>query len=385
MTFTFKAKLIATKLTTSQLKTLINSLFLMKLKPLRVTFQGFFFFFLMTLLTACDSPLTFAQSNDQQSNHSYPYTILPQGEDSEISNEFMNIKLKGTIALRKKVLNGVPLSELSGIAWDEDEQLLYAVSDEGLLYHFNLMFSKEANGQKLISMQAIFATSLKNSSGYALNGKYSDSEGLAIINGNNGKKGDTQLVVSFENKPRIVIHSPTGRFIRQVDLRKKLNKKKTYRSKNKALESVTYHPKYGILTAAEYPIKKNNMKQQTLYAASKDRKKKLWHFNAANATNSAITGLETLADGSVLILERAYQNPITPIIINLRRLRLDQCDASQKCQTETIATFNGADGWLLDNFEGLAHIRDNEYLMVSDNNQNPLQKTILVHFEIITK
>ena len=317
----------------------------------------------------------------------YNYPITPQGKEPKFGEDFMKIKIRSSIALRttafEKILSKQAITELSGIAWDEDEKLLYAVSDEGMLYHFKLSFSDNSKKRKLRTMQAVFATPLKDKAGIALKGKYSDSEGLSLKNSHNGKHGDSQLIVSFENKPRIVKYSPTGSLLKKLKIPKKLHQGKTYRSKNKALESVINHPQYGILTAAEYPIKKDSIKYQTVYAVTKKGAKKVWHFKASKAINSAITGLEILQDGSVLILERAYQNPITPIIITLRRLWLNKCNEKRECKTETIANFNGSDGWLLDNFEGLAHLQDNQYLMVSDDNQNPLQHTILVHFEIV--
>ncbi len=93
--------------------------------------------------------------------------------------------------------------------------------------------------------------------------------------------------------------------------------------------------------------------------------------------------MEILPNGDALVLERAYSNPLTPLDIKLRRVKLEQCDKKRVCETETIASFNGADGWLLDNFEGLAHIRDNQYLMVSDNNKSLFQKTIFMMFEVL--
>ena len=313
---------------------------------------------------------------------SYEYSILPQGKDTAITSDFMQINIKNSIVLNIKTFNKLPIRELSGIAWDNDEKLLYAISDSGYLYHLKLQFSGNPSQQKLDSMKVVFATELKDSNGKALKGKYSDSEGLSLANGNNKKMGDSKLIISFENKPRIANYTPQGELLSKVRIPKKLRKRKTYRSKNKALESVTYHPKYGVLTAAEYPIKKDSIGYQTLYATSKNAKIKKWHFKAAKASNSAITGLETLQDGTVLVLERAYKNPLIPIVINLRRLHLNDCNAKQECKIENIARFDGADGWLLDNFEGLAHLQGNEYLMVSDDNGNPFQKTIFLHFSI---
>jgi hypothetical protein len=316
---------------------------------------------------------------------SYDYPILPKDKDAGITESFMQIKLLGSIALNQSKFNSIPISELSGLAWDIDEQILYAISDEGRLYHLKLGFENNS----LKSMEVIYATNLNDTIGRKLKGKYSDSEGLSIINGNNKVKGYTELIISFENKPRIAKYSTKGTLLAKVKIPKKLRKRKNYRHKNKALESVTLHPKYGVITAAEYPLKKDHIKNHTLYATSysdtKKSSKKVWHFAASHATNSAVTGLETLPDGNILVLERAYQNPITPIIINLRRVYLDNCNKKKQCKVETIANFNGIDGWILDNFEGVTHLRENQYLMVSDDNNNPFQKTLLVHFEITNK
>jgi len=325
---------------------------------------------LIPLFSACDSvsPQNFG------SQHAYQYSILPQDRNSTISEEFMQIKLLGTLRIKNININSHKVTELSDLAWDEDEQLLYAISDEGLLYHLQISLKQG----RLKSVKIIFATTLKSKAKKALRGKYSDSEGLSIINGNNGIKGDSKLIISFENKPRIAYYTPNGAFIKKVSIPKILRKKKYYRSKNKALESVTHHPKYGILTASEYPLKKYPKSYQSIYSS----KGKAWHFPASQATNSAITGLETLQNGDILVLERAYQNPIIPINIYLRRVKLNQCNNKQECDTQTVAHFNGADGWLLDNFEGLSHFKGNQYFMVSDDNTNPLQKTILLLFEI---
>ena len=338
-------------------------------KPRKYTLLGLLLFFI-PLFSACDSILP----KSITSQHSAYYSILPQDKNTNISNDFMQISLLDSIRIKSISINSLPVTELSDLAWDEDENLLYAVSDEGYLYHLQISVNQDG----LKSAKVIFATRLKNPKGKKLKGKYSDSEGLAIINANNGVKDDTQLIISFENKPRIAYYSPNGAFIKEASIPKKLRKKKYYRSKNKALESVTMHPKFGILTAAEYPLKRDPIKKQSIYSSTGQ----VWHFPASQATNSAITGLEVLPNGDILVLERAYKNPITPIKIFLRRIKLNQCDKQKNCKTQAVASFNGADGWLLDNFEGLTHFQGNKYLMVSDDNGSPLQKTILVLFEI---
>ena len=77
-----------------------------------------------------------------------------------------------------------------------------------------------------------------------------------------------KLIISFENKPRIAEYTPHGSYLRRVKTDKKLRQWKSFRHKNKALESVALHPKYGVLTAAEKPLKANSIEQQTLYSSN---------------------------------------------------------------------------------------------------------------------
>jgi len=335
-------------------------------KPLNIIVHGLFLCLLCLPLVSC---MSLQAKNIAPKAYNYP--ISPDRTDIK----HMQIQMMGSLALKTAKVNSIPVHELSGIAWDKDEQLLYAVSDEGFLYHLSLTLKEK----KLSGLSVIEATQLKDTNGLPLTGKYDDSEGLSLINANNGKKGDSELVISFEKKPRISRYSPQGKILSNVKIPKNIRKKKYFRHKNKALESVAIHPKYGILTAAEYPQNSHPLTQQTIYSSAG----KQWHFTASKEKNSSITGLEILSNGDALVLERAYSNPLTPIYIKLRRIKLEQCDKKHICKTETIASFNGANGWLLDNFEGLAHFKDNQYLIVSDNNQSVFQKTIFMLFEVL--
>ncbi len=134
-----------------------------------------------------------------------------------------------------------------------------------------------------------------------------------------------------------------------------------------------------FVTAAEYPIKYRSKTIQTLFSSNG----KEWNFERSKAPNSAITGLEIFKNGDVLVLERSYRMPFMPVVINLRRIQLDQCDKEKHCTAEAVARFDTSEGWSIDNFEGLAHYKDNQFFMVSDDNNSLFQKTILVLFEVI--
>ena len=71
-----------------------------------------------------------------------------------------------------------------------------------------------------------------------------------------------------------------------------------------------------------------------------------------------------------------------PVIYALRNLQLDNLDGTT-IKVEEIVHFNSHEGWLIDNFESVTKHKDNKYFMVSDDNENVFQKTLLVYFKIV--
>ncbi|WP_298609944.1 esterase-like activity of phytase family protein [uncultured Thiothrix sp.] len=282
---------------------------------------------------------------------------------------YSKIKLLSEFTIPRASFNGLTISELSDLAWDQDEQLLYAVSDQGRIFHFKLKLENE----QITAVDPVFAAGLVDNKGKPI--KLRDSEGLFALNANNGKKGDTQLIVSFEHGPRIYRMTPQGRQVGVVPIHKDLQNAKAYRSQNAMLESVAYHPKYGFLTAPERSLKGEPNNLQTIYSA-----KQKWSFLAYPAENSSVTSLEILPDKSVLVLERAWVGILHPMVISLRRVDLDACAKAEVCEVQDLGVYSSL--IQVDNFEGLTQIRDNLYLMVSDDGERDLLRNQLSLFKV---
>lgn len=282
---------------------------------------------------------------------------------------YSDVKLLSQFTLPRTVFNGLTISEISGLAWDQDEQLLYAISDQGRVFNFKLSIQNE----QITAIQPIFAAALVDNKGKPI--KLRDSEGLFAMNASNSKKGDTQLIVSFEHGPRILRMTPQGRQVGVVPIHKDLQNSKNYRSQNAMLESVAYHPKYGFITAPERSLKGEPDNVQTIYSA-----KNKWSFMGYPAENSAVTGLEILPDKSVLVLERAWSGLFHPMVISLRRVDLGACGKAKRCEAQDLAVYSSL--IQVDNFEGLTQIRDNLYLMISDDGERDLLRTELSLFKV---
>jgi len=312
--------------------------------------------------------------------NSLPTQSFHFSDEYHDGDTYMNVRLRGSLTLASQKIEGIRLSELSGLGWDADEGLLYAISDRGRLFHLVPTIVDNI----LMDVKVLHAYSLKNAQGKRLK---SDSEGLTLLNERNGIRGDSELLISFERRPRLMVFSPEGVLRGEKTLPKILRNIENYAGSNKSLESVTIHPKWGILTAPEWPLKENALlqgqRQHTLYSLDGCQ----WSFPVYSAPNSAIVALEPLEDGSILVLERAFVAIYKPLVISLRQLWLNDCqpegDTVMVNKIRTVAVFSNAEGWRVDNFEGLSRHHDDYFFMVSDNNDNSLQRTLLNYFEIL--
>ncbi len=285
------------------------------------------------------------------------------------NNRFMGIEILDQKQLFFSEVKGVKFSELSDLTYEKETKTLYLVGDKGSLFSFHASFSDKIEGLK-----ALDAVTLKNKKGKRFRKWKRDSEGVTLDD-------QSRLFISFEGEAKIASFHKNGdhygNMIDKLKLPKRLRETKYYRSKNKSLESVAWHPEHGILTATEWPLKKYDKKKQTIYALSG----KKWHFKAEPEGRSGLSSMEVMDDGSLLVMERSFTGLSNPFVITLKKVYLQNCQ-KKMCKTKVVAKFNSSQGWYLDNFEGLARVGKNRYVMISDDNDNFFQQTLLIYFEV---
>jgi len=294
----------------------------------------------------------------------YSTDIRPHGVDKE----YMGIEILDQKKINLAKIESYPFQEISDLAYNPNTHRLYMVSDEGIVFTFKAAF----NEQKIVELTPQKATRLVKSNGKDFRSYQRDSEGATL-------DSSKRLILSFEEQPKIARFREDGKEQKRYKVPYKISKMRFLRHKNKGIEALAYHPKYGLIISTEYPIKSDNKKIQTIYGLYGHE----WKFKAASAQNSAVTALEVMDDGAVLVLERAYNGLLSPLIITLKKVYINaKCHKKRLCQDETLATFDNSKGWHIDNFEGLTKVGKNRYLMISDDNGNFYQDTILVYFRI---
>ena len=284
------------------------------------------------------------------------YKITPKGF---ASSRYMQINILDSKELKFEALDGIDVTELSALAYKD--ATLYALSDKGYLYHFNI----EIKNSKINKLSLKKAFTLRNKKNNELKKKKRDSEGLVFL--------DDDLLISFERKHRVELFSLNAVKIKKIKINKSLRDAENYESKNKGLEAVAYSKKYGVVTAPELPLKHEHGKYHTIYA-----KDKSWKFKA----RGNITALEFIDKNRVLVLLREFNEFTRKRVTTIREVNLKKCKKSI-CKSEVLARLDSSDGWKIDNFEGLTKIGKNRYLMISDDNGSFFQKTLLVLFEIV--
>ncbi|MCK5726839.1 MAG: esterase-like activity of phytase family protein [Thiotrichaceae bacterium] len=291
-----------------------------------------------------------------------------------------SVQILGTVQLKNQSIDGVKIGKLSGLAWDEDHQRLLAISDTGYLFHFSIEI--KANTLSAIIPIAVYPLHDKHGKSLVLAGsEFSDAEGLVLTNADNGIANDTLLWVSFERNMRVVNYNSKGQWLAKSKLPEKLSRGSNYSGYNSGLEAIVIHPKYGLLIAPEYRLKNGANSKHVIYTAG-HQKPQTWQFWSSPYQDSGIVAMELMPSGELLVLERSWVFPFTRVVISLRTINLEDHHPYLPIKLDERLVLDSQQGWHIDNYEGLAHISSNQFIMVSDDNGNFLQNTLFTLLSI---
>jgi hypothetical protein len=279
---------------------------------------------------------------------------------------------RGLLLLDNPVFKDVRFSQLSGIAWDEDEQLLYAVSDKGALFHLRPIIKQgRLTDVRLVNAEPL----MKSDNSRPLRGWETDAEDLALVNHRNGIRGDTELIVSFERSPRLVRYRPDGQSREMLDLPLALRDRERYQSSNKMLEAVCHDAQLGYITTAEAPLEDYPAGETLIYNLAGET----WRYPLTK--DNRITSLSCLGKRRLLVLERRFNRHFGISAIAIRQTTLSP-NRQYLLDAHTLTEMEKDMGLNIDNFEGLSQYRDNLFFMISDNNDLFFQRTLLLFFEL---
>lgn len=308
-----------------------------------------------------------------QEPHPVDAKSVPLAENLTLGARVGKFRFLGMLEIPSAMYNGVRLSQLSDLAWDEATATLYAVSDKGGLFHLHPVIRDGF----LVGLNVSGAFPLRElKTGEPLRYKRADSEGMTIVR--SGPNKDIELLISFERYPRIVRYRPDGHAVGEETLPPVLANPHSYTDENRMLESVCYDSRFGVLTMPETPLRNEEAGYDRLYSLSG----RSWPYPLA--AGSRVVSLACRGNGDILVLENDFGTHFWRSSVTVKRVRLkDATPTDAPLPVQTLFTLDGGDGYQIDNFEGLAQHRANRYFMVSDNNDFFLQRTLLLYFELL--
>ncbi|WP_417495605.1 esterase-like activity of phytase family protein [Maricaulis sp.] len=246
---------------------------------------------------------------------------------------------------------------------------LLAVSDSAWWVTTDLIWSEAG---ELSGVDNLVIAPLLGREGNHLEGEAGDSEGIAAL-------GDGHYAVSFERQARIWSYDLGENWERIDRARPSLRDLPPTElpiTHNGGMEALTLLDDGSLLVGIEWPFSAD-----TAYDIWRQTGEQWALSSLAAVTEYGLTGM-TMIDGQVYALQRYW----TPAVgSQLRIVRFDQgaLDSDETIEPELLAEFGAANS--VDNFEGItAFHRDGEtiLLIVSDDNYNPQQRTLLMAFAV---
>jgi hypothetical protein len=298
----------------------------------------------------------------------------PLAENVAIGDTVGKIRFLGMLSIPGNTVDGLRVSQLSDVAWDENAGILYAISDKGILFHLHPILRDGV----LVDVKLSRAVPLRDlKTGKPLEGRHADAEGLDILPNPSGRAGDTELIISFERYPRIMRYRTDGHAVGELTLPPVLAKIESYDSPNHMLEATCRHPQFGVLTIPEYPLVGETPGFNRLFTMSGES----WRYPIEDGNR--VVGLSCLDSGDVLVLEGTFGSRFWRSHTTLKRVHLTNAPTAEPLRPEQLVTLEPSKGYQIDNFEGIAHHRGKRFFLVSDDNDFFLQRTLLLYIELI--
>lgn len=265
---------------------------------------------------------------------------------------------------------------LSDLEISPDGHTITAISDTGRWLTARLRYDSKGD---LAGISGGQWGALRDPAGLLLSGKAAqDAEGLARL-------GDGSLVVSYERDHRLLRFAPGGPGSGLAGIPQRLAAPAGLAAAraNAGLEAVVALAGDRLLAFSEGQ-KIGGRDGGDSYAVYLREPSGAWQFLALKPEGLFVaTGAAQLPDGDLLLLERRF-TLFGGLGARLRRIPLAAVQPGALLQGRAIAELRAP--LTLDNFEGVAVHRPGDgttrITLVSDDNFSPLQRTLLVQFEL---
>jgi hypothetical protein len=326
-----------------------------------------FLVFLLFAATACaDTPRAPVGTQDlplQIQSSSLPFKI-----DEPQATRIGRLKWRGGISMTANSRNFGGWSDLHV---SPDGKMLTSISDEGSWFTATIDYDQAGN---LAGLTGRKIGSLRGLDGKVMGDKqWTDSEGMALM-------PDGSWIVSFERHHRIWHYPTLDGTPTALDLPADFGKQPN----NGGVETLLALPDGRIVAISEEYSVKPGFNVGWIGTPGAGGHYSWEHFDYATIPDFSPTAIRRLPDGSFATIERAY-DPVRGVRCRVMHFPASQLVPGGSVKAEELARL--ASPYAVDNLEGLSATRgahgETLLWLISDDNFNPLQRNILLLFELM--
>jgi hypothetical protein len=264
----------------------------------------------------------------------------------------------------------------SDLAVSADGTEILVISDEANWLSARLTYDEAGN---LSGLNATEIAPMLNLAGRPMRGRADDAEGLTLERPNDLHG---PVIVSFERDVRILRYDLSKGFSAQPTRISIGDWVKPLRE-NAQLEALTLIKPDTLLVFAESRLGTDNIRA-AFEAYPGNGQAQTRALSVVPRDPFSVTGSANAPDGGIFLLERRY-SLIGGVGMELRHVPANQLHEGARLEGEVLANLSFMDA-NIDNMEGVAVRRgpNSETLLylVSDDNFSPLQRTLLLMFEL---
>ncbi|MEX0851875.1 MAG: esterase-like activity of phytase family protein [Bauldia sp.] len=289
----------------------------------------------------------------------------------ETGDRFGALEFRGGLALWSRDRR---FGSWSGLDFGADGQTLYAVSDKG--FWFSARVIEEAG--HLVGIADAKLAPMLDERGQALADKdQSDAEGLRIA----WRDGVETALVSFEQvtEVRTYAAAPDFALARSGHVALPFFARRLH--DNQGLEAIAVAPAESRLGGAVVVIAEHSLNADRNHRAFVLDGPLVGAFAIRRVGDFDLTDAAFLADGDLLVLERRFSLSNG---VGMRIRRIPGGVVAPGATVDGVVLIEADLGYQIDNMEGLS-VRvtgegETTIDLISDDNQNPLQRTLLLQF-----
>jgi hypothetical protein len=274
------------------------------------------------------------------------------------------VKVLDIIILGESRVAGEKVGEFSALVFDPVRQSLYAISDRGYI----VTLVVDTSGDRLARMDVTALHVLVGPDGAPMPEGTFNPEAAAML-------PDGTVAIVDETAARLAVFDTKGQWMRDEALPFAVSDVTLQVSDKDGIEALAWTPATGYVAVTEEPQKGQPRHLHAVHTAQAG----VWMIDATGPESVSIKAMENVGD-QFFVLERTRDNHTDALSPYLRILDLVECKSAAACSGRRLSIDVGD---IVDaDFEGLAHLGNGRFLMVSDDKIDGDLRSVFVLFAV---